>query len=414
VTRFLSEALQVSEDKFRTDLRRLEAAHGNPSHDIRLTSRINQQARAKLLELGLDPFDTTAEELYHVLAQRVKTDDAKLTRTLQTQAALYVSAEANVVAGMAHVLSNLPNDLKCFAIKPTSMKALIKQLPPKKAMKQLGYRSLASFLKHEKLALVLVAAWITESSSWHKQFIDSYKQLKSSDFEERKITVLSPSSKHWVELVTKLVDQKKHTIFSLKEFGTVILLPLPKQILPGIVTASLTLALHDINDIRATSSYLKICQLRPGFGELVSKSASEELTLNSKTLDHNLSWHLIQRYYGRTLDRFREELFGPHVVNEDMSWQAVEETLAAIDPTFKFWLNSAHLGVLHNHEPVSLNIVDVAINLCNNLPFEQRIKQAFQSSLWHELLLEYLNHDTVEQTVLGQLEPERLVAGVSN
>ncbi len=412
MTRFLSAALGNPEPAFRSDLRRLESAKGNPSHDIRLTAKINQISKSKMQELGLDPDDTSAEELYHVLAQRVKSDDAKLTKTLRIRAATYVSAEADVVAGMADALSALPDVSKCFAVKPTTMKALLKKSPPKKAMKHLGFRSIDSFVKHEKLALVLAAAWMTESSSWRKQFIENYKKLRSSDFEERQITYIYPSSKRWQDLSVRLVDQAKHNILSFKEFGTIILLPLPKDIPSGAVTASLALAIHEINEIRAASSYFKICQIRPDFGELVAKAVIDESSLNSMGIEHNLSWNLIQQYYGRISEKFRVEMFGPQMIHEDMSWKALEETLIAIEPSFKFWHNSAHLGILHTSGPVSLNVVDVAINLCNNLPFEKRINKAFQSSLWHELLLGYLNHDTVEQTVLRQLEPVRALTSI--
>jgi hypothetical protein len=89
-----------------------------------------------------------------------------------------------------------------------------------------------------------------------------------------------------------------------------------------------------------------------------------------------------------------------------MSWQAVEDALLHIEPRLTFWQGSAHLGLLKRHQSVSLNIVDAALNVCNNLPFEKRITQSFQRSLWHELILKYLNHDTVEQTVLAQLQPQ--------
>jgi hypothetical protein len=59
----------------------------------------------------------------------------------------------------------------------------------------------------------------------------------------------------------------------------------------------------------------------------------------------------------------------------------------------------------HLHKPVSCNIVDVALNVCNNVPFEKRLVHNFQHSLWHELLLRYLHHDAIEQTVLHELQP---------
>ena len=89
-----------------------------------------------------------------------------------------------------------------------------------------------------------------------------------------------------------------------------------------------------------------------------------------------------------------------------MAWHPIERTLSSIEPSFKFWHDTAHLGMLHGQKPVSLNLVDTALNYCNQLPFERRAVHYFQRSLWHELLLRYLRHEPVEATVLAELQPQ--------
>ena len=406
MTRFLSDALQAREPFFRLGLQHLEAINAHPNNDIRLTAAVEQATRLKLPELGLDPGDTTAQELYHTLLERLKSDDAQLTRTLQTGAATHVSAEAKVVSGMVHSLQAVADDSECFALKATSLKAILRKIPPKKAMKQLGYRSFDSFLKHESLASIMAATWLCENQSWQVQLLERYKRLKPSDFETRGLVIVEPSSKHWPALANTVVQTKKHNLLSFKELGAIVLLPLPAEPVPGVVTASLMLALHELNEIHASSTYLKLCQVRPDFGSLVQAVVSAEPRLSSKLLDQPVSWHLIQRYYARLGERFREALFEPHIRSEDMSWQAAEENLCRIEPGLNFWVGNANLGLVYDHQLVSLNILDNALNLCNQLSFEQRVTDACQHSLWHELLLKYLNHDTVEQTVLAQLQPQ--------
>ncbi len=100
MTRFLSASLQAKEPFFQAGIRRLESANGHPKTDIRISAEVMTAARHKLRQLGLDPKDTTPEELYHVLQSKVAVDDARLTRTLQTAAATHVSAEGNVIDGM--------------------------------------------------------------------------------------------------------------------------------------------------------------------------------------------------------------------------------------------------------------------------------------------------------------------------
>ncbi len=406
MTRFLSESLQAPEPAFRRGLQRLEFANGNPSTDIRFSSEVIQATRAKLMELGLDPDDTTPKELYQALQERVKADDAKLTRTLRTLAATHVSAEAEVVAGMVHAIQTLPDSRRCFALKPSSIKSLLKRLPPKKAMKRLGYRSLDSFLKHEAPANALAAAWLSEGNGWQRRWLDQYKKLQPSDFENRAIQLLRPDSKRWQELAQNSVDQSRHNLVSFKEAGALILLPLPKDVPSGAVTASLSLALHELNEIRASSTFLKLSQVHAGFGQAVRTVAESEPRLSSQLLDEAVPWHLIQRYYARLGHRFREEVFEPYLQAEDMVWHPVERLLSAIEPDLAFWHDTAHLGMLDDHKPVSFNLVDAAINACNALSFEDRAVHHFQRSLWHELLLRYLRHQPVEDTVLAELQPQ--------
>lgn len=406
MTRFLSEALEAPEPSFRLGLRRLEAANGHPSTDIRFSTEVTHATQEKLKQLGLDPRDTTAEELYHVLQERIKADDARLTRNLQTRAATHVSAEADVVAGMIHALKELPDSKRCFALKASVLKAIIKKLPPKKAAKQLGYRSLDSFLKHEAPASILAAAWLSEGTHWQQRLVEQYKHLKSSDFEDRNIALVQLDAKRWRKLAASTLSQKKHNLLSFKELGTLVFLPLPPDAPAGSTTVSLALALHELNEIRAGSTFLKLCQVRPDFGQVVQTVVGGEPHLSSRLLDEPVPWHLIQRYYSQLTHHDREEVFEPHLQLEDIAWHPIEQALRAIEPTFEFWQHSAHLGLLHGRQPVSLNVIDAALNYCNQLPFERRIVQHFQRSLWHELLLRYLRHEPVEQTVLAELQPQ--------
>ncbi|MEK7059707.1 MAG: hypothetical protein AAB971_03045 [Patescibacteria group bacterium] len=405
MTRFLSESLQAPEPFFRLGLRRLESANGNPNTDIRFSTEVKRETQAKLRSLGLDPADTTAEELYHALQARIKDDDVRLAKTLRTHAATHVSADGDVVSGMIHVLKQLPDSKRCFALKSSSLKALIKRQPPKKALKQLGYRSLDSFLKHEVPVLALSAAWLVEGTTWQQRFMDQYKKLKPSDFEDRNIMLIQPSSMRWQKLATEVVEHNKHNLLSFKELGALIFLPLPKAIPNGTVTVSLSLALHELNKTRASSTYLQLNQVQRDFGKIVQSVAQDELYLHSELLDQPVSWHLVQDYYSRFKHRLSEDIFEPHIGRDDISWHEVEQTLSAIEPSLEFWHHSAHLGLIHGGKPVSLNIVDAALNLCNSLPFEQRIVHYFQTSLWHELLLRYMGHEPVEQSVLNALRP---------
>jgi hypothetical protein len=406
MTKFLSRALQAPEPFFRLGLQRLESANGHPSTDIRFSTEVSRQTKEKIRQLHLDPDDTTPEELYHALQERIKDDDARLVKVLRRRAATYVSAEADVTDGMVHALRRLPDSKRCFALKASTLKSIMKKVPPKKAMKQLGYRSLESFLKHEAPISILSAAWLSEDHHWQKRFRAEYKRLRPADFENRSIAVTQLNSQRWRGLAERTVSEQKHNLLSFREFGVVAFLPLTGEAPSGSATVSLSLALHELNEIRASSAFLKLCQVRPDFGEMVQRVADEDPELGSQLLDQNVPWKLIQRYYARLTHHQTEEVFEPHLQLEDMVWHPIEETLSTIEPTFRFWQDSAHLGLLHERGPVSLNVIDAALNYCNRMPFESRLAHYFQHSLWHELLMRYLQHETVEQAVLGELQPQ--------
>jgi hypothetical protein len=406
MTRFLLHALGAPELPFQLGLQRLEAANGHPNMDIRFSTEVQRATRAKLPALGLDPRDTTAEELYHALQERIKVDDARLTKHLRTQAATHISAEGDVVAGMIHALQALPDSKRCFALKTSVLKTLIKRQPPRHAMKQLGYRSLDSFLKHETPVLLLTAAWLTEGVAWQRRLLEQYKKLRPSDFEDRNIVLLQPTSARWQRLATEVVAAHHHNLISFKELGAVVFLPLAPEAPAGTTTASLTLALHELNEIRTASTLFKLYQVRHDFGQMIQRIITTSPEISVESLNQPLPPQLMQRYYSILTPQDRQEFFEPHMQSEDIAWHPIEDSLSAIEASFAFWRHSAHLGILHDHQPVSLNVVDAAVNFCNQLPFEQRIVHYFQQSMWHELLLRYMQPVALEKTLPDETQPQ--------
>jgi hypothetical protein len=406
MTKFLSEALQAREPYFRHGLRRLERANGDPSTDIRLTGEVIGHTKAKLKQLSLDPHDTTDKELYQALLSKLHADDKTLVKSLRTIAALKVNAEGQITDGIVAAINELPESKRCYGIKSSKMKAMFRKNPPKKALKSLGYRSLESALKHEPVHLILTAAWLSESMSWRKHLQDQYKKLSPLDFEDRQISVSTPKGKKWLKLSDQVVSDAKHNVISFKELGAVVVLNLPNNVPAGVTTASLALSLSEINDIRAYSTFLKLNQVRPDFGDIVVKLINAEPELDSKLFDQPVPWNLIQRYYAKLDKTSSESIFEPYLRLDDMVWQPIEEGINSIESKLSFWRDSAHLAVIAGHKPVSFNIIDTALNLCNAKSFEDRVNHYLKRSLWHELLLRYLNHEPVEQTVLSQLQPE--------
>lgn len=405
MTRFLSKALQADEPYFRQGLNKLESSNGRPNHDIRLTSEVIQNTKAKIRQLGLNPMTASPQEVYEALSERIYQDDQRLTQKLRSLSARHSTADADVIDGIIMAIRALPETHHAFAIKASSLKNLIKNNQPKKTIKQFGYRSEASFLKHEKPLDMLAAAWLIEGPTWQKKLLDSYKKLRPSDFEDRHLKIQYMKSAKWQKIASAVVGDYKHNLLTLKEAGALIVLPVKDRPHAGFTTTSLCLMLHEINAIRAASTFLKMNVVRSDFGQLVGQLVEEEPRLSTRMLDQALPWQLVHRYYSSDQDKFKEELFEPHLTKNDLVWEPIEHSLAKIDEGMAFWKDSAHLG-LSESKALSFNVMDAAVNLCNSLPYHAAVASFFQKSLWHELMLRYLQAEPVENSLLANLQPD--------
>jgi hypothetical protein len=406
MTRFLSESLQAPEPSFRLQLRQLEQANGMPNADIRLSTEVAHATRAKLAELGLDPQDTTPKELYLSLLNRLQADDVRLTKILRTRAATHVSAEGDGMAGLVHILRESQKAETSFALKPMRFKQLIKKSAPKRVMKQLGYRSVDSLLRHEAPALILIAAQLLEGKGWWSELLASYKRLTARDFEMRPLSILIPDSSRWREFGATIVSQTKHNVYGFKELGSVVILALPAEAPAGAAMASLILALHSLSDIKAASTYLQLCQVRSDYGTILQSLVASESQQQTRLFDQAVPWRLIQRSLSRLPEALRHDLFASYLEETSLTWHSLGQAMHEIEPSLHFWQGTEHLGLLHEGKIVSMHALDVALNLCNRLPFERRMVHHFQQSLWHELLLRYLQPQHFEQSLLTALQPQ--------
>jgi hypothetical protein len=400
MTRFLSAVLGAVEPGFSQSIQQLEQAAGRPGADIRLTEEIKQRTRAKIAELGLDPSDTTGEELYAALNERLRADEARVRAALNIDA----NAPASEVVGRIRrfVSEHEPRGV-CFALKNSVAKRVLKAKPPKAAMKRLGYRSLDSMLKHEHPAQVYAAAVITESASWHRTYREQYAKLAPADFESRIITVRTPATKRWQTLANEFASASHHHMLSFKELGAIVLLPFEAR-MDGLAFTTLLLVLEEMNAIRAHSSYAKLQQVKPDFGRIMRDVSAGEAYTEAYLAGQRVSWRMIQRYYAAHPDAYHPEIFEPHIQPEDLAWLHAEDVLAQLQPALSFWQGTQALGLLHaDGQPVSCNALDVAVNHCNNLPFTERIAHYVRGHVWHQLMLRYLHQENLEAALRRQL-----------
>lgn len=399
MTRYLSQALGAQEPEFSQGVAQLEQASGRPSADIRLSTEIARRVRAKIVQLGLDPNDTTGPELYSALQERLRQDEQKV------HAALGLDQQASphdIMARVRQFATRLTSEQNCFALKTSVAKKLLRSKPPKAAMKALGYRSADSLIRHEQPALVMAAAQLCEGVPWHKNFRAQYAKLQPSDFEVRPITFLFPQTSRWLRLAQPYVSSAKHNIVRLTDLGALVFLPLAEHV-DGLAITTLLLALNEANDIRIHSSYAKLQQVRPDFGKQMQELATREPYVSADIAGQAVPWRVIQRYYGQEGNSHHPEVFEPHVQAEDLQYRPAEVSLARLSAELSFWQDTGALFLLHEGQPVSLNALDVALSYCNHLPFADRIVHFVRQDVHHELLSRYLNQANLEHLLLGQL-----------
>ena len=398
MTRMLSQLLDAQEPDFRLGIRELEQASGGPNSDIRLSADIMQRVNEKIRDLGLDPSDTTAEELYHVLKQRLSDDESRFREYLVLNDN---SSTEMILSSTLKLVESLDIPKTCFAVKLSVGKSLFKELPPKKVMKELGYRSATSMLKHEPVPQLLAAALMYESSHWQQMFYEQYKKLHPSNFEQRDIAIYHPVSSKWQAIADEFAERYKNTTSLLPEFGSIIVMPITQKV-PNLAITSTLLLLSQINDIRCNSSFIKLQQVKPDFGNILYTLAYGKPGDVAQMAGQPLSWKTIHNYYSQQKSDELPEVFDPHVQPEDLKLVNAEKELAEKIPSLEFWVDTASLAMVSGDQTVSLNMLDVALNATNGLDFKDSIRQFVQNRVWNELLMKYLNPRNLED-VLGQL-----------
>jgi hypothetical protein len=299
-----------------------------------------------------------------------------------------------------------------WVLKHSVARKLLKATPPKKVMKQLNYRSVDSMLKREPIAEIYGAIRILETGAWQDKFLAKYKTLKPHDFESRDIEVVQLDREKWATATNEYVLKSRHNITHLKELGIIVMMPMPVKYMQGVTLAVMPIVLHYLNEIRLYTTYLKLQQVRPDFGNIVARTIVEDPDEHAMMSSKPIHWRVIQRYYG-SKDTEHPEVFEPHVLPEDLYWRGAEEILYRLEPALHFWHEMDYVGMMFPEGPVSFNLMDIAVSYVNNLPYEYRAVGRMREAIERELFVRYLGQPVLEQQVLRQLdnkmiEPELL------
>ncbi len=410
MSNLLVDLLGAKEPLFSLAIKQLEDAAGLPGADVRLIAEIIGRVHVKTAELGLDPKDTTGEELYHALIARVKKDDERLARMIGGKDAADVQTLLPLIKKAVEEY-DMPRT--AWVLKRSVAKRMLHDTPPPAIMKHLGYASVDSMLKRENLFEIYGALRFAETPAWLNKFDKTYKSLMPSDFETRKIEIVQMSGERWGEIAEAFVRKKRHNITHLKELGVILMLPTRLEHLPGITLTALPLLFHYTNEIRLYSAFFKLQQVKPHFGKIIADTLVADLKEAAVMAGSHVHWRVIQRYYGKLTHEDHPEIFEPHVQPEDLHWRKAEECLYDLDPALEFWRDLDYVMSLSGKLPVSFNLIDCSMSYCTAAPFEARLFFHARESLWNELFARYMGQANLASQVLSQLDnnmiaPERL------
>lgn len=399
----LADLLGIDDPLFSIGVHQLELSCGHPGVDVRLYSEVIRMSHQKTRELGLDPSDTTGEELYQALLGLIKKHDEFLAKRLGAQDPSDVQ---DILPRIQTFVQKLDTPKSVWVLKPAAAKRLLKLTPPKKIMKQLGYRSIDSMLKRENASELFVAMRFAESPEWLAAFTKKYKHLVPRDFEVRDVEFLYLDAQKWGVTAEAFARKQHHNLTHMKEIGVIALLPLPLNRLPGISIAVLPLLLHYLNEVRLYSTYFKLQQVRPDFGEVLVKTLLYDPHNQATVAGHDVHWRTVHRHFGQTAVQSHPEFFEPYVQPEDLFWRKAEEVLFRIEPALHFWHNMDYVAAKFSGGIVSFNLMDIAVDYVNNLTYGRHTIGHFRASLWNELFVRYIGQPALEYQVLQQLAQE--------
>lgn len=404
MTRTLSKLLEAKVPLFDKALDQLELASGNIGVDAVLTAEIAEKFADRTKKLGLDPLDSTGEEIYQALNALAKEHDEHLARQIGGKNPSNVE-EMTPLFIKAVINTDMPKS--CWALKKSVAKRMMKKQPPKNIMKLLGYTSIDSMLKRENIFELFAGLRFGESGDWLNEFNEIYKELKPSDFESRPIELIR-MGEVWTDVAEKFVEKKRHNITHSKEMGVIVVVPMKHKDMPGITLKDMSLLYHYFNEVRLYSAFFKLQQVKPNFGQIIVETLIADPGNAAVVAGNEIHWRVIQRYFGKLKDEYHPEVFEPHVQPEDLHWRRAEELLYQVDPELKFWDGLDYVAKMYEDRPLTMNFMDIAFGFANDVGYKDRTIYHFRESLWNEIFMRYMGEDVLESQILKQLDNDMI------
>lgn len=396
----MSHRLAILLGKTSGDFERLvqavETTIDGQAIDVALLGEIAQKAAEVKRHMLLDPNDTTAAELYHMLLGRIREDNQTLARVLRGEHANAVSEMSPLIMRSLQAASK---SYECFAIKSVVLKRLLKANPPRETMKHLHYRSLASLLKHEQPETLVVLARYLEDYAWQDRHADALAAVSPSDMVSRPLIVARLDKAVLVKALEPTI-RRHHLLLHAKEAGIVALAPTNQKVIECYTIRTVALMAYYVQELRNLNTLGKLLISQSEFGKRYADAVARDHDNHIQIAGYPVNWrslhHAVAEHGGH-------EAFEPSVSKHDWQYQPVNDALSQSFLPHSLWWRGMSGAVIPYDQPLSGNILDVAIDASYNTSFGDHSLKYVRRELEHELLSRYLSHPRVLTVVLHRL-----------
>ncbi len=381
MTKFLKVALDQHHPNFHQSILKINKISGKTNNDIYFTETMRRLIRDKLKMLGLDPHDTTSEELYFALREKIKQDENSLTRRLRYLAADKISAEANLLDGLILRLNQSCQGLSMLALRSGFLKTQLSNLPLKKTVKFMGYRTKASMFKREPMSLIFSMAQSQESASTAELIGNSLRHIGINNLSYTPIIFKKENRTRIAD--SSFADFKSATIY------------LSDKTISG--SASLIKFLIEIGEIINTwvlkDRILDFVKFRDDFSVFYNFMLNDKSVLPNEFLEK-----FIDKFSDFTM--FSDILEDLNIVEKKTSLSRLDNKILHLN-NLDFWSDTNYLLNVNHHQSVSFNVKDIVSDIVEGVDFAYRSLANAQLSLKKELINQYFNISSVVEYLSG-------------
>lgn len=374
MTKILRDIIGAREPTFSTRINQLEQLTGKRTVDIELTANLLANISDTTKKLNLDPYDTTPQELYASLIQKAKEHDGLLRSSYDSKITELIRR-----INRHDAIAQVP------VIKNSTLRKLISDLPPKKVMSVLKFRSVASMLKRTDIYQIIIGAFLLESVTWHRSFaklIKSTCNVSDITLSTPRVVAVSP------KLTSNFVPPYNFPYIQLAGLVPITTKTVNK---PGGWLELAARSTDGLFHVHQRGVYLKLYRFDPKIVKKMVDLTYVAPVSVAKIGQVNVPWSAIYNYIARNSD-ILNSVDESTVDSNDFKWQGSVDLLRKVHQQMDFWASTRISAKPTETRPVSLNISDIAFSTLNDVSYVQRTNAHVSKYVLDELLSRYFSH----------------------